>query len=100
MKNLTQEEFWDIVECAWQQLEQNRCLSNCYASDHTVTAAKIYTGLVKLYDKVYRKGEQVISTGKVCRCIAKCIDDPAQETLFTACFENSPIKPRLKDHTA
>ena len=98
MKNLTTEEFFDIITAAWDQLEQNRRLANCYESDRTVTAAKIYAALVKLYDKMYRKGEGSIGTNKICRCIAKCIEDPQDEDMFTQCFVNSRITPRLKDH--
>ena len=98
MKNLTIEEFYDIVQAAFAQLTEYQCLANCYESDRTVTAARIYTSLVKLYDKVYRKGEGSISTGKICRCIAKNVQTERDETLFTGCFTNSPIKPRLKDH--
>ena len=98
MKNITQEEFYEVVTAAFDQLDEHKCARNCEHSYNCLTAAKIYINAVKLYDKMYRKGEGTISTRKVCRCIAKCIDDPQDESLFTGCFQNSRITPKLKDY--
>ena len=98
MKNITQEEFYEVVTAAFEQLDVHKCARNCEHSYNCLTAAKIYINAVKLYDKMYRKGEPAISMGKVSRTIAKAIDDPRDEQMFDRVFQNCKVPPKFTDH--
>ena len=100
MNYLTLEEFHTVVVASSKSLAKNCVSANCDNWETAQTALEIHRNLCKLYNKVSRKAEGTISTGKVCRCIAKAVYNPNLKNLFTVCFRDFPdFNPVLADYT-